>query len=153
MKNKLLMQLFFSPKNDFEQARLVLWDCLLRRLSHGGGPTAILKSTFAAQKFYFFIFKKYSNKFGWFNGIASCVGYPKGGSSNKIEKQIAIAIIFYAPKMTSSKLGHFWGIKKHPINWMLFNFIAERQGFEPWDHSRDQRFSRPPRSTTPAPLQ
>ena len=30
--------------------------------------------------------------------------------------------------------------------------LAERQGFEPWEHFRAQRFSRPPRSTTPAPL-
>lgn len=29
---------------------------------------------------------------------------------------------------------------------------AERQGFEPWVPVRVQRFSRPPRSTTPAPL-
>ena len=29
---------------------------------------------------------------------------------------------------------------------------AERQGFEPWDPARGQRFSRPPRSTTPAPF-
>ena len=36
----------------------------------------------------------------------------------------------------------------------LFNrgFMAERQGFEPWERLRAQRFSRPPRSTTPAPL-
>ena len=30
--------------------------------------------------------------------------------------------------------------------------VAERQGFEPWDPVKGQRFSRPPRSTTPAPL-
>jgi hypothetical protein len=30
--------------------------------------------------------------------------------------------------------------------------LAERQGFEPWVDLRPQRFSRPPRSTTPAPL-
>ena len=30
--------------------------------------------------------------------------------------------------------------------------MAERQGFEPWVRSRAQRFSRPPRSTTPASL-
>ena len=30
--------------------------------------------------------------------------------------------------------------------------VAERQGFEPWVESPPQRFSRPPRSTTPAPL-
>ena len=30
--------------------------------------------------------------------------------------------------------------------------MAERQGFEPWERLRAQRFSRPPRSTTPAPL-
>ena len=30
--------------------------------------------------------------------------------------------------------------------------MAERQGFEPWELRRAQRFSRPPRSTTPAPL-
>jgi hypothetical protein len=30
--------------------------------------------------------------------------------------------------------------------------MAERQGFEPWVDLRPQRFSRPPRSTTPAPL-
>ena len=29
---------------------------------------------------------------------------------------------------------------------------AERQGFEPWDQQAGQRFSRPPRSTTPASL-
>ena len=32
------------------------------------------------------------------------------------------------------------------------DWLAERQGFEPWDPLQDQRFSRPPRSTTPAPL-
>lgn len=31
-------------------------------------------------------------------------------------------------------------------------FVAERQGFEPWVPARVQRFSRPPRSTTPAPF-
>ncbi len=31
-------------------------------------------------------------------------------------------------------------------------FLAERVGFEPTERFRDQRFSRPPRSTTPAPL-
>ncbi len=31
--------------------------------------------------------------------------------------------------------------------------VAERQGFEPWEPVKVQRFSRPPRSTTPAPLQ
>ena len=31
-------------------------------------------------------------------------------------------------------------------------FCAERQGFEPWVPVRAQRFSRPPRSTTPASL-
>ena len=31
-------------------------------------------------------------------------------------------------------------------------FFAERQGFEPWDQQAGQRFSRPPRSTTPASL-
>lgn len=30
--------------------------------------------------------------------------------------------------------------------------MAERQGFEPWDPVKGQRFSRPPRSTTPPPL-
>ena len=30
--------------------------------------------------------------------------------------------------------------------------VAERQGFEPWEPVKAQRFSRPPRSTTPAPL-
>ncbi len=30
--------------------------------------------------------------------------------------------------------------------------MAEREGFEPSERSRAQRFSRPPRSTTPAPL-
>ena len=30
--------------------------------------------------------------------------------------------------------------------------LAERQGFEPWEPEKAQRFSRPPRSTTPAPL-
>ena len=30
--------------------------------------------------------------------------------------------------------------------------MAERQGFEPWEGLHPQRFSRPPRSTTPAPL-
>lgn len=32
-------------------------------------------------------------------------------------------------------------------------FIAERQGFEPWVPARAQRFSRPPRSSTPASFQ
>ena len=34
----------------------------------------------------------------------------------------------------------------------LMTAVAERQGFEPWEHVNVQRFSRPPRSTTPAPL-
>ncbi len=34
----------------------------------------------------------------------------------------------------------------------LFCCQAERQGFEPWDQQTGQRFSRPPRSTTPASL-
>ena len=44
-----------------------------------------------------------------------------------------------------------------PFN-MLGDFVesegvmAERQGFEPWVGLHPQRFSRPPRSTTPAPL-
>jgi hypothetical protein len=33
-----------------------------------------------------------------------------------------------------------------------FGVMAERQGFEPWEPVKAQRFSRPPRSTTPAPL-
>ena len=32
------------------------------------------------------------------------------------------------------------------------NPLAERQGFEPWVPVKAQRFSRPPRSTAPAPL-
>jgi hypothetical protein len=35
----------------------------------------------------------------------------------------------------------------------LYYLLAERQGFEPWVPIRVQRFSRPPRSTAPAPLQ
>jgi hypothetical protein len=35
---------------------------------------------------------------------------------------------------------------------ITLNFVAERQGFEPWDPARGQRFSRPPRSTTLASL-
>ena len=31
-------------------------------------------------------------------------------------------------------------------------YMAEREGFEPSERLRAQRFSRPPRSTTPAPL-
>ena len=33
------------------------------------------------------------------------------------------------------------------------DWLAERQGFEPWVPKKVQRFSRPPRSTTPASLQ
>ena len=36
---------------------------------------------------------------------------------------------------------------------ILCKFLAEREGFEPSERLRAQRFSRPPRSTTPAPLQ
>ena len=32
------------------------------------------------------------------------------------------------------------------------DFVAERQGFEPWEGLHPQRFSKPSRSTTPAPL-
>ena len=35
----------------------------------------------------------------------------------------------------------------------LRGILAERVGFEPTDRLHDQRFSRPPRSATPAPLQ
>ena len=34
----------------------------------------------------------------------------------------------------------------------VFKELAERKGFEPLDLVKGQRFSRPPRSTTPAPL-
>lgn len=33
---------------------------------------------------------------------------------------------------------------------LLFSWLAERQGFEPWVQLPVQRFSRPSRSTTPA---
>ena len=35
---------------------------------------------------------------------------------------------------------------------MAYSCLAEGQGFEPWVPVREQRFSRPPRSTTPAPF-
>ena len=35
---------------------------------------------------------------------------------------------------------------------LFLSLFAERQGFEPWDQQAGQRFSRPPRSTTPASL-
>ncbi len=38
------------------------------------------------------------------------------------------------------------------IIWVIKMLMAERQGFEPWVGLPPQRFSRPPRSTTPAPL-
>ena len=39
------------------------------------------------------------------------------------------------------------------LRWKLKKgIVAERQGFEPWEGLHPQRFSRPPRSTTPAPL-
>jgi hypothetical protein len=34
----------------------------------------------------------------------------------------------------------------------FWDIMAERQGFEPWERLRAQRFSRPPRSTAPASL-
>lgn len=37
-------------------------------------------------------------------------------------------------------------------NTLIMNFLAERQGFEPWVHLRGQRFSRPPHSTALASL-
>ena len=42
------------------------------------------------------------------------------------------------------------GIRARSI--LADSILAERVGFEPTDRLRDQRFSRPPRSTTPAPL-
>ncbi len=38
------------------------------------------------------------------------------------------------------------------VNNRISGSVAERQGFEPWVGLHPQRFSRPPRSTTPAPL-
>lgn len=37
-------------------------------------------------------------------------------------------------------------------NHLIYTFIAERKGFEPLDRENDQRFSRPPHSTTLASL-
>ena len=45
-----------------------------------------------------------------------------------------------------------YGIHKPSLS-TIAQAIAERQGFEPWVPVRVQRFSRPPRSTTPASLQ
>ena len=50
--------------------------------------------------------------------------------------------------------------RAYPVIWLapvflIFSFTAkkaERQGFEPWEPAKAQRFSRPPRSTAPAPL-
>lgn len=42
--------------------------------------------------------------------------------------------------------------KKQKKSYLVALWIAERQGFEPWVPARVQRFSRPPRSTTPAPF-
>ena len=48
------------------------------------------------------------------------------------------------------ELRHYVGLEKNrPLR---RNQVAERQGFEPWVGVNPQRFSRPPRSTTPAPL-
>ena len=43
-------------------------------------------------------------------------------------------------------------LKKHFKFSILEIQVAERQGFEPWVGLHPQRFSRPPRSTAPAPL-
>ena len=51
---------------------------------------------------------------------------------------------------------HFFDIKKVSQVYFAITYetiSAERQGFEPWDQQAGQRFSRPPRSTTPASLQ
>ena len=48
---------------------------------------------------------------------------------------------------------HFRGLRNHPYNGdKCPGWVAEREGFEPSVRLRAQRFSRPPRSTTPAPL-
>ena len=48
-------------------------------------------------------------------------------------------------------VGHQWYSKKRVSgHTSRCNRFAERQGFEPWVPVRAQRFSRPPRSTTPA---
>ena len=50
--------------------------------------------------------------------------------------------------------GFLGGVSKAIIEFFTYKqgVMAERQGFEPWDPVKGQRFSRPPRSTTPAPL-
>ncbi len=45
-----------------------------------------------------------------------------------------------------------WEYKKVLFELLATKMIAERQGFEPWKDLHPQRFSRPPRSTTPASL-
>ena len=47
------------------------------------------------------------------------------------------------------------GGQNHPQYYKLLIYrwyMADRQGFEPWVGLHPQRFSRPPRSTTPAPV-
>ena len=60
--------------------------------------------------------------------------------------QFAITLLLFATPFGTKK--SLTSLSDKPVRLAL----AERQGFEPWDQQAGQRFSRPPRSTTPASL-
>ena len=69
-----------------------------------------------------------------------------GTTSVKIGRNIFVCFAII------SKNSVMYKIKKKSCKYETYNSFAERQGFEPLVPARVQRFSRPPRSTTPAPL-
>jgi site-specific DNA recombinase len=77
-------------------------------------------------------------------------------SERLADKQTVLKLVFCERLQYCRKLGFRTPQVSVPFALLgdsnLRNIMAEREGFEPSERLRAQRFSRPPRSTTPAPL-
>ena len=78
-------------------------------------------------------------------------------SPNPDNRKTLLKLVFAAPLPYARNRGFRTAKTTSPFNVLGAladgeKVMAERQGFEPWEPVKAQRFSRPPRSTTPAPL-
>ncbi len=85
--------------------------------------------------------------------------------SDKIQDKKTVLKLTFAKRLAYARQGGFrtaepslpfqiiQGLKdQREVNFNSDSMLAEREGFEPSERLHAQRFSRPPRSTTPAPL-
>ena len=68
-----------------------------------------------------------------------------------VENDRCVALFGLTAEAAHFRKHQVFGEARHQLP-AAANLLAERQGFEPWVPVKAQRFSRPPRSTAPAPL-